>query len=75
MDIILYFVLGSGGGSLIGWTMSSLVKGGEYKNRLAQVEKLSHQAPCPDISQIKTDIGEIKTDIKWLKKKYNGGEK
>jgi hypothetical protein len=72
MELFFYLVLGTGAGSLIGWLASTLVQGGEWKNRLSQVEKLAHASPCPDLSDIKGDIKEIKNDLAWLKKR-NGG--
>jgi len=71
---IIYIVIGTGGGSLIGWLLSYFLTAGKYVNRIDNLEKFSHKAPCQDISEIKEDLAEIKTNIKWLIDK-NGGRK
>lgn len=74
MEQFVFIILGTGGGSLLGWMLSSLITTGKYVNRIDNLEKVAHRPPCDSLSEIKTDIGEIKTDIKWLKRKYNGDE-
>ena len=45
----------------------------KVEDKLGELEKVSHSAPCGAISNIKEDLAEIKNDIKWLVKQNGGG--
>lgn len=73
MDVI-FIAIGTAGGSLLGWIISSLVLTGKYINRLESVEKVAHKAPCDEINKIKVAVERIETNVEWLVK-INGGKK
>ena len=73
MDVTVYVALGTAGGSLLGWVISSFILTGKYINRLETVEKIAHKAPCDDINKIKVAVERIDTNVEWLIK-VNGGK-